>query len=379
MEQSGQNFDLIYLPSVGGYPQMMLEPGNMIRTLEAYRTLAERLTERGTLAIWYPTVLDPRTILTEQYMHTLESPEIGLEVRAYRNASEFLILAARHADYLPTLEEVRRFYLQPAIDRFGEGFAPLFVSSPVALTKTWDPASFKPIRDDQPFLAGNVQHIFSLQQVGKLFALTGGLLLVFTLLLLLLLRRRGDPGIPGRSFMQLLLVSLFVGANFLVIEHYLILALFRKLYVYHDALVLGAISFLILTGLGSTFITPRLRPVFQAAGGFFILLLLLYHDSLSPWASLALLAPVAFVTGSFFPALFEIAAENPLAVFAADSIGAAIGSLASFFIPIVFGFDWFFAAATAMFWATAFATFLFFRRLPAIPGTGHRKLNVEPA
>jgi len=367
MEQSDRRFDLIYLPSVGGYPQMMLEPGNMIRTLEAYRTLAGQLTERGILAIWYPAVLDPRTILTEQYMHTLESPEIGLKVRAYRDAGEFLILAARHGDYLPTLEEVRRFYLQPAIDRYGEVFAAMLVPPPVAVTQTWDPASFRPIRDNQPFLAGNVQHIFSLQQVGQLFALSGGLLLVFALLLLLLVRRRGNPGIPGRSFMQLLLVSLFVGANFLVIEHYLILALFRKLYVYRDALVLGAISFLILSGLGSTFITPRLRPLFQVTGGFFILLLLLYHGSLSPWGSLALLAPVAFVTGSFFPALFEAAAENPLAVFAADSIGAAIGSLASFFIPIVFGFDWFFATATIMFWATALATFLFFRRLPAIP------------
>ena len=133
------------------------------------------------------------------------------------------------------------------------------------------------------------------------------------------------------------------GANFLVIEHYLILALFQKLYVYRDALVLGAISFLIISGLGSTFITPRLRPVFQFAGGLFILLLLIFHENLSPWQSLALLAPVAFVTGSFFPALFEAAAENPLGVFAADSIGAAIGSMASFFIPIVFGFSWFFA------------------------------------
>jgi hypothetical protein len=163
------------------------------------------------------------------------------------------------------------------------------------------------------------------------------------------------------------LVSLFVGANFLVIEHYLILALFKKLYVYRDALVLGAISFLIISGLGSTFITPRLRPVFQFAGGLFILLLLIFHENLSPWANLALLAPVAFVTGSFFPALFEAAAENPLGVFAADSIGAAIGSMASFFIPIVFGFSWFFAFATVMFWATALATFLFFRNQGTIP------------
>ena len=94
---------------------------------------------------------------------------------------------------------------------------------------------------------------------------------------------------------------------------------------------------------------------------------LLYHEDLSPWANLLLLAPVAFVTGSFFPALFEAAAENPLGVFAADSIGAAIGSMASFFIPIVFGFNWFFVFATAMFWVTALVTFIFFRNLRAAP------------
>jgi spermidine synthase len=361
METTDERFDLIYLPSVGGYPQMMLEPGNMIRTLEAYRTLGNHLTERGVLAIWYPSVLDPRTILTEQYMHTLASPDIGLQVRVYRNRAEFLILAARQADSLPVLQDVQDFYMQPVVDRVGAGFAPFFVDMPVELGKTWERSGFRPISDDQPFLAGNVQHIFSTQQVGKLFGLVGGLLLVFTGLLYLLLRKRGDPGIPGRTYPQVILISLFVGANFLVIEHYLILALFKKLYIYRDALVLGAISFLIISGLGSTFITPRLRPLFQFIGGLVILVLLFTHESLSPWANLALLAPVAFVTGSFFPALFEAAAENPLGVFAADAIGAAIGSLVSFFIPIVLGFSWFFVFATAIFWATAIATYLFFR------------------
>jgi spermidine synthase len=366
MEDTDRRFDLIYLPSVGGYPQMMLEPGNMIRTSEAYKTLSERLTAQGILAIWYPAVLDPRTILTEQYMHMLESPEIGLQVRAYRNRGEFLILAAKRAEYLPTLEQARDFYLRPAVAQYGENFASFFVDPTVQVEKTWDNSVFKPIRDNQPFLAGNVQHIFSLQQVGILFALVLGLLLGFAALLFLLLRRRGNPAIPGRSFPQLVLISLFVGANFLIIEHYLILALFQKLYIYRDALVLGAISFLLITGLGSTFIKPSMRPLFQLIGGLFILLLLLLQDSLSPWANLALIAPVAFVTGSFFPALFEAAAENPLGVFAADAIGAAIGSMASFFIPIVFGFNWFFVFATVIFWGTALVTFLFFRNLKTV-------------
>jgi hypothetical protein len=41
--------------------------------------------------------------------------------------------------------------------------------------------------------------------------------------------------------------------------------------------------------------------------------------------------------------------------------------MASFFIPIVFGFSWFFAFATFMFWATALATFLFFRKQGTLP------------
>jgi spermidine synthase len=366
MENTDERFDLIYLPSVGGYPQMMLEPGNMIRTIEAYKMLSNHLTEEGVLAIWYPSVLDPRTILTEQYMHTLASPDIGLQVRVYRNHGEFLIMAARRADSLPELGEVQEFYLEPAVKSMGARLAPFFVDMPVELGKTWERSTFRPISDDQPFLAGNMQHIFSTQQVGKLFALVGGLLAVFAGFLYLLLKQRGDPKIPGKTFSQVILVSLFVGANFLVIEHYLILALFKKLYIYRDALVLGAISFLVISGLGSTYITPRLRPLLQFVGGLFILVLLFTHASLSPWVNLALLAPVAFVTGSFFPALFEAAADNPLGVFAADSIGAAIGSMASFFIPIVFGFGWFFVFATVIFWATAIATYLFFRNLRGV-------------
>ncbi|TNF91331.1 MAG: hypothetical protein EP297_16120, partial [Gammaproteobacteria bacterium] len=361
MENTDQRFDLIYLPSVGGYPQMMLEPGNMIRTIEAFKTLGNRLTDRGVLAIWYPAVLDPKVILTEQYMHTLESSEIGLHMRAFRTQGEFLILAAKHSNYLPTLEDVKEFYQQPTGMM---GFMPYyFFDTPREVEKTWDSSSFTPISDEQPFLAGNVQHIFSLEKVGQLFALVGGLLCILAIVLLILLRKRGNPKIQGKPFSQVVLVSLLVGANFLVIEHYLILALFKKLYVYRDALVLGAIGFLVISGLGSTLITQRLRPVFQFTGGVFILLILLYHESLSPWEHIALLAPVAFVTGSFFPALFEAAAKNPLGVFAADSIGAAIGSMVSFFIPIVFGFTWFFSIATVIFWITAFATYLFFRNL----------------
>src|SRR5262249_25566656 len=44
LTRTRDKFDLIFMPSVGGYPQMMLEPGNMIRTLEAYQLMTRRLT-----------------------------------------------------------------------------------------------------------------------------------------------------------------------------------------------------------------------------------------------------------------------------------------------------------------------------------------------
>lgn len=360
MEETSERFDLIYLPSVGGYPQMMLEPGNMIRTIDAFRTLSSRLTDEGMLAIWFPRGLDPQQILTEQYIHTLESPGLNLKVNTFRSSTDILILAAASEDLLPGIEEARQFFSGPRDSLVPHGPSG---GAPLRVTKTWDQDTFKPITDNQPFLAGNVQHIFSVDQVGRLFLLVAGLLVLFGGLLIYLLARKGKSYITGRTFNQTVWISVLVGANFLIIEHYLILTLFKKMYVYHDALVLGAISFLVISGLGSTLITAKHRPAFQLAGCVFILILLFSHNSLNPVANVLLLAPVAFVTGSFFPALFEAAAKKPLVVFAADAIGSAIGMMVSFFVPIVFGFNWYFVVGTVVFWATVVGTYLFFKDL----------------
>jgi len=359
MENSDRKFDLIYLPSVGGYPQMMLEPGNMIRTVDAYVTLRDRLSEKGLLAIWYPTGLDPEGILTDQYVQTLRSDRVNLVVKAYFNSQEFLILAGRNSDApFLDLDEVDKFLLA-ADDGIRLPPNPSARCGPYTVI---DEEGFSAISDDQPFLAGNVSHIFSLAQVSKLFAITAGLLCCIGVILVLALRKRGDPKIEGRSYLQVILISFLIGANFLILEHYLILALFKKLYVFHDALVLGAISFLILSGLGSIFSSIRLLPIFQLIGSIFCVLLLFLQPELSPTTTILLLAPVAFVTGSYFPVLFEQAAHNPLAVFAMDAVGAGLGSMTAFFLPIAFGFDTFFPVAAGVFVLTSICTYLFFRQ-----------------
>ncbi len=338
MESSTERFDLIFMPSVGGYPQMMLEPGNMIRTSDAYRTLKNRLSDRGILAIWYPSGLDPVEILTQQYVRTLGAQGLGMKTVAFRNDHEYLILAARDpGTKLPSADEIDAFLRS---DDDPSGLPPR--REPEARTRSLfevpDPA-FKPITDEQPFLAGNVRHIFSFAQLYTLFGVVGGVLLALGGGIFLLLRRSGDPGIPCRSYGSVAVLSLLIGANFILFEHFVVLALFKKLYVFQDALALGAVSFLVVSGLGSVVITPRNRLAFQLLAVLCLVPVLCLEKLLPAWGLLLLVLPVAFATGSFFPAVFELAVRNPLAVFAMDAVGAAIGSAVAFFIPIAFGFS----------------------------------------
>ena len=189
-ERSTGLFDLIYLPSVGGYAQMMIEPGNMVRTFQAYRLMRDRLTERGVLAIWYPRGLDDRGVLTDQYVRTLRL--LGFNTQAYTNGSEFLILGFRDPNAVVPEPDALRADLK--IDGPGmEAFRP----------KRYDVADdprFTPITDEKPFLAGNVRHILSIRQVWTLFGLGLGTLGLAAAVAWRVLRRRADPEVSGRSY-----------------------------------------------------------------------------------------------------------------------------------------------------------------------------------
>ncbi|MCH2375605.1 MAG: hypothetical protein MK538_15590, partial [Planctomycetes bacterium] len=197
MERSDEKFDLIYLPSVGGYPQMMMEPGNLIRTNEAYVTLTERLKPDGVIALWYPRGLDVYGVLTQQYVRNLRA--LGLSTQAYENNWDWLILAYRDPNRKPPgAEEFYSVFTEPTLP--GVPLAAIGANAlnyylPKAYPVEDDPL-FTPISDDKPFLAGNVRHILAMHQVFQLFGIGGGLLAGVGLILVFVLRRRGDPGIP---------------------------------------------------------------------------------------------------------------------------------------------------------------------------------------
>ena len=364
LEKCDKKFDLIYLPSVGGYPQMMIEPGNMVRTSQAYRTMRDRLTHCGKLAIWYPSGLDTKGVLTDQYVRTLRS--LGLQAWAFRNQFEFLILA--HRDRMaaaPGPAELGRL-----LTMGDESFAasPLYerlrpVSYPVA-----DDPGFAPITDEKPYLAGNVRYVLSLTQIFQLLALALTALGLCGAAVWWGLHRRGDPMIHGRSFGAVAGLSILIGANFLVMEHALVLAIFRRLYVFDDALTLGAIAFLTLSGLGSLVGGRNLRRPLLIAAGISVLVFLSVMERLSLAGVMIAIAPIALATGMFFPALFDRAAANPLAVFAFDAIGAGLGAVAATFIPIAWGIGTFLVVAAIVFVVTIIADAAFHSdRLPPGP------------
>ena len=225
----------------------MIEPGNMVRTVQAYQTMRDRLTERGMLAIWYPSGLDAKGVLTDQYVRTLRS--LGMSTAAYRNKFEFLILAYRDRMTVPPgpaeLGELLTMGDESfSTSRLYESVRPM--TYPVA-----DDPGFVPITDQKPFLAGNMRYVLSFTQVFQLFSLALGSLAFCGAAVWWGLRHRGDPMIPGRPFPAVAGLAILIGANFLMIEHALVLALFRRIYVFDDALTLGAIGFLTLSGLGS--------------------------------------------------------------------------------------------------------------------------------
>jgi hypothetical protein len=353
-ERSSELFDLIYLPSVGGYAQMMIEPGNMIRTLEAYRILREHLTDHGVLAIWYPSGLDAQGILTDQYVQTLRS--LGLMTAAYRNDSEFLILAFRDAaSKIPS--EGRLEGLLTADDHSFAGSPEFSPRRPRNYPVADDP-HFVPVTDDRPFLGGNVRYILSMGQIWKLFLTGAAVLLTAAAAIGWSLIRRGDPGIPGRPTSAVALLAVLIGANFLMMEHALVLILFRRIYVYADAVDIGAIGFLLLSGVGSLLGGMRIRPLFLASGVVAAVALIAAMPQYLLAATLAVV-PIAVASGMFFPALFDRAAKQPLTVFAYDAVGSGWGALLSTFIPIIWGIQAFIMMSAMAFLATLAADIWF--------------------
>lgn len=349
LERIDERFDLLMLMSVGSYPQLMLEPGDIIRTIEAFRLFVSRISDRGVLVIAYDSVLDKQGVLLRQYHETLRL--LGMHSVAFYDRSEQYVLVAHRTD-APAAQIAE---WERAIGQLSRGASRLS-------DEDMRLADFRAITDDRPFFAGNISNILSVSQLLRIAAILFALVAEAGLILAVILGRR--LRIQGRrgSSIPLLVMAVLIGINFMLIEELCVIRLFRHMYCYYDSLMAGVVAFLALSGLGSLLLSTRILST--------LLALAIVPAVLSCWAppgwgsaaALAALAPLVLVTGSLFPALFDKVPAARLAMFAMDAIGAAIGGLLSFFVPILFGFQVFEGLALFLFALTGIGLVLFLRR-----------------
>ena len=347
-ERTREQFDVIMLMSVGSYPQLMLEPGAMIRTTEAFNTFVDHLTPNGVLVIGYDKALDKKAVLLRQYNRTLR--DLGMETHGYVVGEVNYLLLANRSDVSVEqkvrLENAwRQLAITPDVYPFSEDELHL--------------PGFRHITDDRPYLAGNVRNILSEGQIWRM-ALVMAALMGLVGLSLAAYFRRGlvRQHCPVRPAAMLGLAFL-VGVNFMLIEQLCVIQLFRRLYDYYEALILGVVAFLTITGLGSLLV-PKGKLASALAGALVLALVWWWgFAAVADLAAVALLAPAVLATGTFFPVLFEQIPMSRLALFAMDAVGAAAGGLVAFFVPMLFGFQAFTAVAMGGFFVTSSALLLF--------------------
>ena len=240
-----------------------------------------------------------------------------------------------------------------AASRFYESLRP--TTYPVA-----DDPGFVPITDQKPYLAGNVRYVLSLTQVFQLFSIALGSLVLCSAAVWWGLRHRGDPMIPGRPFPAVAGLAILIGANFLMIEHVLRAGLIPPDLCVRRCFDAGCDRVSDIVRVRKPSHWPKASaPTRDGGCGLRSRFSRRCSSDCQSAGVLIVVAPIALATGMFFPALFELAAANPLAVFAFDAVGAGLGAVAATFIPIAWGIDTFFVISGIVFIVTVIADTMF--------------------
>lgn len=361
-ERHDEKFDLIMLMSVGGYPQLMLEPGNMIRTNRAFELFTQRLTDNGMLAISYDAHLDQEAVLLRQYYHTLR--ELGMESYGFsRKPGGFILLAFKE-----TASEEQKAQWETAMQALTQPRPGPQPGSMLPAARRMSPgemamADFQPITDDRPFLAGNISNILSEDGIKSMFKVLAVLIVVAGLVLGILVSNPQQKISRGVSSTSLMCMGVLIGVNFMLMEHLCVLQMFRHLYVYYDSMIVSIIGFLMLTGLGSLLLAKRWIPHVVVVT---LVIFAIWMWAAGEWGlaeTMLLLVPGVLVTGAFFPIIFEEIPEGRLQLFGMDAVGSAIGAILAFFIPMLYGFKIFSLMAVGMFVVTSLSMIVFLSAL----------------
>jgi hypothetical protein len=175
------------------------------------------------------------------------------------------------------------------------------------LTSEWK--NLPPITDDNPYSV-SIFASFTIREIIEIFLayiIVVGLPLIF--LFIILIKKSYNylkyPRRSVKSIPKFIIACLLVGCNFMLLENFVIFQLYQVLSVPLDAVFVGTLFFLFCAFLGNALI-PRRMTLFLT---FLIILSLgiVFFSVLFPNPLAAVLAasPLYFLTGKFFPAVFQ--------------------------------------------------------------------------
>ncbi|MFO0587237.1 MAG: hypothetical protein U0441_06855 [Polyangiaceae bacterium] len=317
-------YDCVYLPEAGtvlGYYRTLAIDLNFLHTAEAYQGYADRLSKGGLLASAFASWADPGNYVTRRVAASFRA--MGLSVRAYADDRWAVVLGARAGEGEALLRRADELAAQQGIGPLAEDTSPdiHLPGDDVGLNLLLAVAS----RDQITRMFGA-----SMVAVGALAAAA-----------LVGLHRRARRGVTGGRDGAALILAAGLGASFLVVENAVILNLSRRLWNMADAVILGSALFLVCGALGAA----TAGALAGRRGETAARLGLLATGSLMiaiPAKDSAIVLAGALVlgtsSGSFFPALLdskEVGATSRL--YAADGMGALLGTLVVFFVPLLYG------------------------------------------
>ena len=328
LENDRRLFDAILLPhteSALANMKALFETGSRLHSVEAFRVMRDRLKPDGIVATM--KAVDAGGLLFNRYAASFR--EAGLHVVGWRQPSRglesFVLIASPNRAALRRDAKAQAYFAG-----IGYTYVDFDETAPTE----------RPLYDDSPWILGVVGTMLPADQLRWiLFGITALAAAAIAGVTVVSLRRR-DAHETAAERLRFVLAGLAVGAHAATVQNAVIFWLLVNLFNPLAAFFLGTALFLLAWGVSSAIIVrwPALLAVGAAAAlGLFV------AGSWHGPATLALLACLAVGSGLCFPLLGLSFQSRLLNLFVADAIGGFAAGVAGILVPVLLGFERFFA------------------------------------
>ena len=353
LEKSSKAYDLIYMASTDGplkFSRTLLEMHQSLSTREAFEIMHKRLKENGILAI-------RQNNFFRYYFTSLQA--VGFKVFAYKKRrsdadsinSYYWLIAVKTSDqttyqnYLSKLHREDIFF-----DKYGYERVEKVENYPL-----------QTITDDKPMKGKILLDLIPKNFVDILF---GGLFFITALVSAVLIALLKYFWIKKDHtekliFWKIGFTAFMVGINFIILENFIIYKLNYYLSVPLDAICVGIIMFVTFAAIGASLLSDKFKPTLLYLCLFMVFAVLIFQKIVSTPIILALMIIPFIFSGTFFPTILRGDDDKKLVVYVFDGIGAFIGAVISFSIPLLIGFRMFYIIALIIFFLTAISVTVF--------------------